>query len=204
MFRFTRLMFGVNCAPEIFQREMVRILANVKNVIVYIDDILIFARTIEELRSTVAQVLSILKANNLTVNDSKCEFDKIRIQFLGHEVDENGFHVEKAKIDSILNFRSPATVSELKSFLGLASFISPYIQGFADISRPLWAVASKNSWTWTSQQQKSFDIIKECIAQCTVSLGFFSQDERTILYTDASPVALGTVLIQEGKWSVEN
>ncbi|XP_062538803.1 uncharacterized protein K02A2.6-like [Armigeres subalbatus] len=198
MYRFTRLMFGVNCAPEVFQREMVRILNGVKNVIVYIDDVLIFASTLEELRITVAEVLTILKTNNLTVNESKCEFDKARIQFLGHEIDEHGFHVEQSKIDSILRFRPPTTASELRSFLGLASFISSHIQGFADISRPLWTLTSKGSWSWGPQQQKSFEEIKERIAQCTVSLGFFSEHDKTVLYTDASPVALGAVLIQEG------
>lgn len=81
MFRFTRLMFGVNCAPEIFQREMSRILGGVNNVIVYIDDILIFANNLEDLRKTVAEVLRILRANNLTINTDKSEFDKTRLKF---------------------------------------------------------------------------------------------------------------------------
>ncbi|XP_062541995.1 uncharacterized protein K02A2.6-like [Armigeres subalbatus] len=104
MFRFTRLMFGVNCAPEIFQREMVRILEGVENLIVYIDDILMFAATIEELHTTVAQVLRILRAHNLTVNENKCEFDRTRLKFLGHELDKDGFHIEEAKVKSIRCF----------------------------------------------------------------------------------------------------
>ncbi|XP_062550393.1 uncharacterized protein K02A2.6-like [Armigeres subalbatus] len=84
MYRFTRLMFGVNCAPEVFQREMTRILKDIENKIVYIDDILLFAESIEKLRATVAQVLQILRSNNLTLNSSKCEYDRTRVNFLGH------------------------------------------------------------------------------------------------------------------------
>ncbi|XP_055633585.1 uncharacterized protein K02A2.6-like [Toxorhynchites rutilus septentrionalis] len=197
MFRFTRLMFGVNCAPEIFQREMSRILESVKNIIVYIDDILIFAKTLEELRKTTAQVLMILKENNLTVNSDKCEYDRTRIKFLGHELDKNGFNIDEAKVRHIERFRQPNTISELRSFLGFASFLSPYIQGFANITRPLWELTSCNIWTWSDEQTKAFEHLKNQIAQCTVSLGYFSSTEKTILYTDASPHALGAVLVQD-------
>lgn len=114
MYRFTRLMFGVNCAPEIFQREMIRILDGIDNIIIYIDDILIFASSLEELHRTVAKVLRILRANNLSLNVSKCEFDKERIQFLGHQLDEKGFHVENTKVRHIQKFREPTSASELR------------------------------------------------------------------------------------------
>lgn len=71
MYRFTRLMFGVNCAPEIFQQEMCRILEPINNKIIYIDDILLFDESLEKLRQTVAHVLQILRANNLTLNTKK-------------------------------------------------------------------------------------------------------------------------------------
>lgn len=197
MFRFKRLMFGVNCAPEVFQREMTRILEDVKNIIVYIDDVLIFARTLEELRKTVAAVLRILRKHNLTLNHSKCEFDKTHIKFLGHELDKHGFHVDREKVKSIESFRIPATASELRSFLGLASFISPYIPNFADITSSLWTVATTKTWQWGPEQQRDFEAVKDKITHCVTSLGYFTEQDRTILYTDASPNALGAVLVQE-------
>ncbi|XP_053698950.1 uncharacterized protein K02A2.6-like [Sabethes cyaneus] len=197
MFRFTRLMFGVNCAPEIFQREMTKILEGVENIITYIDDILIFGDTLEQLRKTTSQVLRILRQNNLTVNTGKCEFDQTRLKFLGYEVDENGFNIDEAKVKNIRRFRQPSTISELRSFLGLASFLSPYIQGFADLARPLWAVTSNSVWSWNEEQTKAYECLKDRIEQCTTSLGYFSETDKTILYTDASPYALGAVLIQD-------
>ncbi|XP_062535403.1 uncharacterized protein K02A2.6-like [Armigeres subalbatus] len=197
MYRFTRLMFGVNCAPEIFQREMCRILGSVENIIVYIDDVLIFADTLENLRETVKQVLEILKTNNLTINSSKCEFDKTRIQFIGHELDENGFNIDEMKIKDIRKFRAPSTASELRSFLGLASFVSSYIKNFAEIASPLWTVISTNEWNWGQEQDRAFELLKDKIVHCTTSLGYFSESQKTIIYTDASPNALGAVLVQQ-------
>ncbi|XP_058449301.1 uncharacterized protein K02A2.6-like [Malaya genurostris] len=198
MYRFTRLMFGVNCAPEVFQREMCRILDGIRNVIVYLDDILIFGESLEDLRSTTAQVLQILRQNNLTLNMAKCEFDRTYVKFLGHNIDQNGFHVDEAKVSDIHKFRHPTTVSELRSFLGLASYISTYIEHFADISSPLWSVATSKTWSWGTDQERAFEELKQRIIQCTTTLGFFSQKDKTILYTDASPRALGAVLVQEG------
>lgn len=198
MYRFTRLMFGVNCAPEIFQREMCRLLEGIDNVIVYIDDILIFANTLEELRATTARVLKILRENNLTLNIAKCELDKTHLKFLGHELDGDGFHVDESKVNDIRKFRYPTTTSELRSFLGLASYISPFIKNFADITGPLWAVTTNKNWTWGPEQEKAFEEVKQRIVHCTTTLGYFSENDKTILYTDASPNALGAVLVQEG------
>ncbi|XP_062542266.1 uncharacterized protein K02A2.6-like [Armigeres subalbatus] len=197
MFRFTRLMFGVNCAPEIFQREMTRILEGIEHKIIYIDDVLLFADSLEKLRETVAQVLQIFKDNNLTLNTEKCEYDKTEVIFLGHKLDADGFHIEEAKIGAIAKFRRPTTISELRSFLGLASFVSPYIRGFAEISSPLWSVVGSKAWYWNEQQERAFNNLKQQIIRSTVSLGYFSENDETILYTDASPNAIGAVLVQE-------
>ncbi|XP_053686436.1 uncharacterized protein LOC128735975 [Sabethes cyaneus] len=197
MYRFTRLMFGVNCAPEIFQREMCRLLENVRNKIVFIDDVLLFAETLEQLRLITEKVLHIFRDNLLTLNVAKCEFEKTRLQFLGHELDADGFHVDERKITDLQKFRQPATLSELRSFLGLASFISPHINNFIDIAAPLWAAASAKEWSWGREQESAFQRMKHHISHCTVSLGYFSNKHKTILYTDASPHALGAVLVQE-------
>lgn len=197
MFRFTRLMFGVNCAPEIFQREMSRMLEGAKNTIVYIDDILMFADTLDQIHTIVSKVLRILRENNLTLNLEKCEFDKSRIRWLGHKLSENGFNIDEEKIKDFRRFRQPNTSSELRSFLGLATFVSPYIQGFANIASPLWELtSSSNAWVWGEEQSKAFELLRDRIVQCTTSLGYFSDQGKTILYTDASPYALGAVLVQ--------
>ncbi|XP_055589807.1 uncharacterized protein K02A2.6-like [Uranotaenia lowii] len=161
MFRYTRLMFGVNAAPEIFQREMCRVLEGIENIIIYIDDILAYADTLEKLRKITSLVLIALRKNNLTLNMEKCLFYQTRIKFLGHELDCNGFHVEEAKIKAI-------------------------------------PTDTKN-WMWGPEQQVAFETTIKNITDCATTLGYFSEDDRTVLYTDASPNALGAVLVQENQ-----
>lgn len=196
MYRFTRLVFGVNCAPEIFQRVMEDVLMGIASVVVYIDDILIFASDEPTLERITKQVLEALKSNNLTLNDDKCEFKKGKLEFLGHTVSESGLDIEERKIDSIRKFKRPTTPSELKSFLGLASYVSSFIPKFADLTDDLWKVSGKEAFEWGEAQEKAFVAVKEAIINCTTSQGFFSVNDDTYLYTDASPRALGAVLVQ--------
>lgn len=157
---------------------------------------MVFAKSLKELRETVAAVMKVLRANNLTLNAQKCELDKTSIKFLGHNLDEHGFHIDEAKVRHIQQFRQPQSVSELRSFLGLASFVSPHIQHFADLTSPLWAVSGKNSWKWGPSQKQAFENVKHKISKCATTLGYFCETDRTVLYTDASPTALGAVLVQ--------
>lgn len=196
MFRYKRLNFGVNSAPEIFQRTMEKIFQGISGVIIFIDDILIYASCLEELKERSEQVLQRVRANNLTLNESKCEYDQEEVIFLGHKLSSKGFAIEDAKIESVKNFREPLNVSELKSFLGLASHLSNYIDDFGNLTAPLWAATKKDGFVWQQEQREAFERTKQSIINCTTKLGFFSNDDTTILYTDASPHAVGAVLTQ--------
>ena len=68
---------------------------------------------------------------------------------------------------------------------------------FADITGPLWEIVSAKTWNWGPRQSRAFEVVKNKVAGCCVTLGFFSEKDKTILYTDASPIALGAVLVQE-------
>lgn len=196
MYRFKRLVFGVNCAPEIFQREMEKVLRGIESIIIYIDDVLIFAESIEELRKTTEQVMKALEENNLTLNKDKCVYEVTELPFLGHQITRDGLNIDERKVKDLQAFRKPRTLSELKSFLGLASYVSSFIPRFGDITAPLWKVANVKVFTWGLEQDESFEKVKQAIADCTTTQGFFSMTDRTELYTDASPSALGAVLVQ--------
>lgn len=196
MFRFTRLVFGVNCAPEIFQRVMEQVLRGIPKAIVFIDDILIHANSYERLQGETRKVLQALENNNLSLNTEKCEHAKNEITFLGHHVSAAGFAIDKAKTEAVRRFEEPRTMSELKSFLGLATFINTYIPRFADLTENLWA-ATRGEFRWGDEQRQAFKRVKSAIIENTVKRGFFSNSDKTILYTDASPHALGAVIVQE-------
>lgn len=196
MYRYKRLVFGVNCAPEVFQREMERVLQGIDGVIVFIDDILIFALTIDELRERTRRVLEALALNNLTLNEGKCEYEKASLTFLGHKLSSNGMNIEETKVRDIENFREPKTVSELKSFLGLASYVSAYIPRFSDLTAPMRKAIIGNDLQWGEEQKEAFKRTKDEIINSTTTQGFFNDFDATTLYTDASPEAVGAVLTQ--------
>lgn len=178
---------------------MERILNGIPGVIVYIDDILIFANSSECLKERTDLVLAALKENNLTLNHNKCEFEKESLKFLGHQLTPEGLDIDEQKIADIAKFREPKSTSELKSFLGLASYVGNYIPHFADITEPLWKVAGKGPFEWGKDQSEAFAKVKSAIINTTTKQGFFDVKDETFLYTDASPHALGAVLVQENE-----
>lgn len=196
MYRFTRLVFGVNCAPEIFQREMEKILGDIDGVIVYIDDVLIFARDREKLKEITEVVLERLKRNNLSLNEGKCEYEKESLTFLGHKFSAAGMNIDEVKVADVQGFRCPRNSTELKSFLGLVNYVRDFIPDFASITAPLREIDGHGKFRWSEDQTVAFDKIKRLVADCTVTQGYFSVSDKTSLFTDASPVAIGAVLTQ--------
>ncbi|XP_063363596.1 uncharacterized protein K02A2.6-like [Cydia amplana] len=119
LFQYKRLMFGITCAPEVFQKILERMVISCEGVINFIDDILVFGSTEEEHDSRVEKVLRILEDNNVLLNDKKCIRKVQKVEFLGHELTPEGIKPLKKYIDSIEKFGAPNTVEELQSFLGL-------------------------------------------------------------------------------------
>ena len=197
MRRFTRLMFGVNCAPEIFQRMMERKLTGIEGVIVFIDDVLIYAPDITSLRKQTNLVKLALIKNNLTLNEEKCEYEKKEIKFLGHQLSKQGFGIDESKVHDVEVAVRPKNEKDLRSFIGLASYLSEFVQNFADLVAPLWKVATTKPFQWTQEAEDAFRATKRYIADCTTKLSFFDESANTIVYADASPHALGAVLVQE-------
>jgi hypothetical protein len=199
LYQFNRLCFGINAAPELFQMHMERILQGIDNVVLYIDDILVFAESEQELQTITKQVLAALKENNLTLNESKCEYAKQQLIFLGFLLTTEGLQIDPAKVEAVTKFRAPKDKTELKGFLGLVNFLREHIPSFSDLTKPLRDVGARANFLWTESDQAAFEEVKSAIAECTTTLGFFDENDETILYTDASPYAVGAVLVQKDK-----
>lgn len=201
--QFTRLPFGVNTAPEIFQRVMDSLLQEYDGKIIYIDDILVYAKNTQELKERVCKIKSILEANNLTLNKEKCEYEKTKIEFVGHQISEAGVTASNDKIKEIQSFRQPNSVHELRSFLGLMQFLSPHIKDFNGVVEPLQKILRKDQKIadWAEEQQTAFTRAKEIVRNLP-TLNFFDVNAKTYLWVDASPTGVGAVLTQEGPDSI--
>lgn len=137
LFRFKRLMFGISCAPEIFQKTLERMLLGCEGVINYIDDILVFGKDLEQHDKRLDKVMTILKNNNVVLKEEKCIFRNKTVNFLGHVLSENGVRPLRKYVSTIQQFRPPTTVGELQSFLGLVNFVSKWIPDLATQTDPL-------------------------------------------------------------------
>lgn len=189
-------MFGIACAPELFQRIMEMILSGCENCFNYIDDIIIYADNKEQLEAYVNKVLERLKSYNVLLNHEKCIFNAEQLTFLGHKLSATGIEPTDDKIAAIKMFRQPKTAEEIRSFLGLVNYIGKFIANLATLTEPLRKLTKKDTkFEWCEEQQKAFDELKTHLSSHLV-LGYYDVKDRTQLYADASPVGLGAVLIQ--------
>ncbi|GJR50700.1 putative reverse transcriptase domain-containing protein [Tanacetum coccineum] len=135
-YEFQVMSFGLTNAPAVFMDLMNRVCKPYldKFVIVFIDDILIYSKSKKEHEEHLRQILKLLKKEELYAKFSKCEFWISRVQFLGHVIDYRGIHVDPAKIESIKDWTSPKTPTEIHQFLGLAGYYRRFIKGFSKIA----------------------------------------------------------------------
>lgn len=195
--RYKRLMFGVNCAPEIFQKTMETVLAGLEGVIVYLDDVVVFGSTREEHDRRVETLFDRMREYGILLNDRKCIFGAEEIEFLGHVLNEQGVRPTESRIAAVKHFREPKTIAELRSFLGLITYVGRFIPNHASRTEPLRRLLQAGvSFHWKEEQQEAFKTIKLAICE-TKFLGFFDRKDKTKLIVDASPEGLGAVLVQE-------
>lgn len=198
--RFTRLPFGASSSPEIFTNFMNEIFAGTVGAIVYLDDILIWGRSKDEHDSRLNTVLNILKANNLSLNENKCHFNQEVVDFVGLRVSKDGVSVSPERTEAILKCRAPNNVTELKSFLGMISYVAKFIRNHKELMEPLEKLLKTGEFKWGAEQDLAFKLIKGKLAHAD-TLKFFSNDPkvRTILTVDASPTGVGACLVQIGE-----
>ncbi|XP_058816725.1 uncharacterized protein K02A2.6-like [Topomyia yanbarensis] len=203
-YRFKRLMFGMNCAAEIFQRELERILKGLDGVVHFIDDILVFGRSKAEHDRRVAAVMKRLISCGLTINEDKCQWGRKSVTFLGHELSQDGILPTEQKVSAVKSFRCPETSEEVRSFLGLVNYVGKFIPNLSTITTPLREITRKGvKFQWTDEANKSFVKIKDALSN-PQHLGFYNAESDTTLVVDASATGLGAVLLQsdEGKRQV--
>ncbi|GBG84381.1 hypothetical protein CBR_g38354 [Chara braunii] len=199
LYEFTVMPFGLTNAPTTFQSLMDKILREQidRFVVVYLDDILIFSKSMEEHLKHVEEVLAILKKTQLHLNLEKSEFGKVSVIYLGHRLSAAGLEPEATKIEVIRDWPQPANIRELHFFLGLASYYRKFVPRFSIIAHPLSRLTSKNvPYSWDAACTKAFRAFKEALVSYPV-LRIADPKPTFVATTDASQYGIGAVLQQD-------
>lgn len=200
-YEFLVMPFGLTNAPAAFMDLMQRYLRPYldKFVVVFIDDILIYSKTREEHERHLRLVLELLRKEKLFGKFSKCEFWLEEISFLGHIVSKNGVSVDPEKIRAITEWPIPKSVTEVRSFLGLAGYYRKYVENFSKVARPLFELLKKGiKYHWGEKQTAALEELKKRLTTAPV-LVMPDGSKPYEVYCDASLEGLGCVLMQEGK-----
>ena len=202
-YQFKRLSFGLKNAPGAFQREMQEVLRefNTKQVIVYIDDILIMSRNFDEHLNLVSKVLATLARYDMKIKLSKCSWFQREVTFLGHIVGRFGIRKSTEYMETVSSFPLPQTVKQLRSFLGLINFQRKFIPHCSTLTKPLtflMGCPDKTPITWTAEMTESFDLLKQGLSQYLELAypDYSPQAAKLELSTDASQYGAGACLTQ--------
>ncbi|KAL0551605.1 hypothetical protein IC582_010694 [Cucumis melo] len=200
-YEFIVMSFGLTNAPAVFMDLMNRVFREFLDtfVIVFIDDILIYSKTEAEHEEHLRMVLQTLRDNKLYAKFSKCEFWLKQVSFLGHVVSKAAVSVDPAKIEAVTGWTRPSTVSEVRSFLGLAGYYRRFVENFSRIATPLTQLTRKGvPFVWSKACEDSFQNLKQKLVTAPV-LTVPDGSGSFVIYSDASKKGLGCVLMQQGK-----
>lgn len=205
-----RMPFGLCNAPATFQRLMEKCMgeSNLKECLIYLDDVIIFSTDFEQHLQRLEAVFQQLKRHKLKLKPSKCEFLKTEVKYLGHIVSKDGIQVDMDKIEVVKKWPTPRSTKDVQRFLGFAGYYRKFINNFSSIVRPLNDLLvgtpgkhktqqqQKRPFTWGPDQQKAFKTIIHKLTSTPI-LGYANYSEPFKVHTDASSDGLGAVLYQE-------
>ena len=198
LFEFIMMPFGLQSAPATFQRLMNTIFDDMlwHNVSVYLDDIVVYTRTWQEHLATLDEVFLRLRAAGLKASPGKCDIAQDRLLYLGHVITREGVLPDPANVEAIQQAERPRTVTAVKSFIGMTTYYSDYVQGHATQAKPLYDLFKKNvGFTWTQECETAFQGLKQSLISPPV-LRRPDTSLPYLLHTDWSLLAIGAVLSQ--------
>ena len=196
-YQFTRMPFGLKNAPAVFQRTMEVVLNSCYEYSApYIDNIVVFSKSGAEHGQHLRNVFSELRKFGLTVKEAKCEFGKLKLEYLGHIIGGGVLAVPEHRAAAMADFIQPKTKRQLRSFLGAASYYRKFVRGYANMSSALSPATSKSAPSvvqWDKEMLEAFKQIKVYLVHVCI-LTIPSQNDDFVLHTDASGAGIGATL----------
>lgn len=198
LMQFRTMPFGLHSAPATFQRLLDSVLGPEleRNVLVYLDDIIIASQTFDDHLNHMAEVFRRLRSTKLHLNSEKCHFCRDSLRYLRHIIDQEGIRTDPTKVSAIANWPVPTSLKKVRQFLGVASWYRRFIAGFSTVVAPLTRLTRKNvRWAWTATEKEAFQRIKHALTSAPV-LACPDFSRPFLLQTDASTQGLEAVLTQ--------
>ena len=200
------MFFGLLNLPATFQTMMNEILRDLIDqgvVVVYMDDILVFTKTLEEHRKIVKEVLKRLQENDLFLKHEKCYFEKESIEYLGVIISKDRVKIDPKKVQGVRDWPIPKKIKDLQGFLGFANYYRHFVKDFAKKASLLHKLLRKDKdWQWNAEQQIAFEGLKEAFTT-EPTLAYPDPTKPLRVEADASGFATGAVLSMlhdDNKW----
>ena len=207
LYEFNRMPFGLTNAPATFQRLMECCLGdlNFRTCLIYLDDVIVFARSFPEMLQRLEEVLQRLGEYGLKLKMSKCKLFQRRLTYLGHVVSAAGVEPdpEKTKVLEDWRLNPPKNSQQLQTFLGFAGYYRSFVKNFAKIAEPLYHLVGGRSpkgrktppFLWTERCQEAFECLISCLTSPPI-LGYPDFQLPFTVHVDASSTGLGAALYQ--------
>ena len=197
LYRYKRLLFGINMATEKFQQIVWQVIKDCPGAYNLHDDLRVVGANEKEHEENLERVMTKLQDNGITLNYDKCEIGVPSMTYMGDVLSGEGLKVSDERVKAIVEAPAPQNQSEVRSFLGSVQFCAKFISNFATISSPLWDLTCKAAeWRWGPREDKAFRDVKSRLTHAPV-MAYHRQGAPTRLTTDASSVGIGAILEQE-------
>ena len=203
LYEFNVMPFGLCNAPATFERLMETVLSGLQwqVCLIYLDDVIVYGKTFEEMLHNLELVFEKLFSAGLKLKARKCVLFGKQVKYLGHIISEHGIQTDPEKIETVKNWPEPVNRTQVRSFIGLASYYRKFIANFAQIAQPLHKLTQASvPFKWNNECQSAFELLKHRLTSAPI-LTHPDFTQSFILDTDASQNAIGAALsqVQDGK-----
>lgn len=198
LFKFTKCPFGLSTAPGVYQDRMANVVLKdlvPECAVVYIDDTIIYGKTVEEFLLNLGKVLERMKVFNVKLKPSKCSFGYSSVNFVGHYFSSGGYSLSQERKDGILKLVEPRNIKELRKVIGLINFFRDFIPNLSSIIKPLTELTGIKEFKWSRECNEAWIEVKQAVVDAGMLYSIEDEGKLTV-YTDASIVGVGGVLKQ--------
>ena len=198
-YRYLRMPFGLVMSQDVFQHKMDQILEGLEGIVSIADDVIVHGRTEEEHDARMTKLMDVANDKGLMFNSEKTAVKAPQITFFGTVYDKEGAHPDPRKVEAIQQLKPPESKQQLHEFLGMATYLSPFIENLSAHTADLRELLKKDSdFSWSASHQRAFEKVKSLICTKT-TLSYFDPAKETVIQVDASLKGIGAVLLQDGK-----